>query len=67
MDRIKHWEDSLEQHHGKLRWVTNIEKDDESARMGGHIIGPPRAGDQHSAEELEEMGVVGIYVRESKP
>ena len=66
MDKIKDLNEELIQEHGKLKWVANVEKDDESVRLKGHIVGPPKADDQHSAEELDEMGVVGIYVRAHK-
>ena len=53
---------ALERKRWKLRWVANVDKDDDAAKMRGHIVGPPKAEDQFSAEELDEMGVVGIYV-----
>ena len=66
MDKTKDLNEELIQEHGKLKWVANVEKDDESVRFKGHIVGPPKADDQYSAEELDEMGVVGIYVRAPK-
>jgi hypothetical protein len=66
MDKTKDLYEELTQEHGKLKWVVNVEKDDESVRLKGHIVGPPKADDQYSAEELDEMGVVGIYLRASK-
>ena len=63
MDKTKDWDEELRQEHGKLKWIANVEKDDESVRLKGHIVGPPKADDQYSAEELDEMGVVGLYVR----
>jgi hypothetical protein len=66
MDKTKDLYEELIQEHGKLKWVANVEKDDESVRLKGHIVGPPKADDQYSAEELDEMGVVGIYVRAPK-
>ena len=66
MDKIKVWDEQLSQEHGKLKWIANVEKDDESIRLKGHIVGPPKADDQYSAEELDEMGVLGIYVRARK-
>ena len=66
MDKIKDWNDELAQEHGKLKWIANVDKDDENIRLKGHIVGPPKAEDQYSAEELYEKGVVGIYVRARK-
>ena len=66
MDKTKNLNEELIQEHGKLKWVANVDKDDESVRFKGHIVGPPKADDQYSAEELDEMGVVGIYVRAYK-
>jgi hypothetical protein len=63
MDKTKDWDEGLRQEHGKLKWIANVDKDDESVRLKGHIVGPPKADDQYSAEELDEKGVVGIYVR----
>ena len=66
MDKTKDWDEELRKEHGKLKWIANVDKDDESARLKGHIVGPPKADDQYSAEELDEMGVVGIYTRVRK-
>ena len=66
MDKTKDWEEELRQEQGKLKWMVNVDKDDESVRLKGHIVGPPKGDDQYSAEELDEMGVVGIYVRVRK-
>jgi hypothetical protein len=63
MDKTKDWDEGLRQEHGNLKWIANVDKDDESVRLKGHIVGPPKADDQYSAEELDEKGVVGIYVR----
>ena len=63
MDKTKDWDEDLRPEHRKLVWVANVEKDDESIRLKRHIVGPPKADDQYSAEELDEMGVVGVYVR----
>ena len=63
------WED-LEKGYGKLKWIANVEKDDMSVNVRGHMVGPPKAPDPYSAEEWDETGVVGIYVRvrkEKKP
>ena len=43
-----------------------VDKDDPYVSLKGHVLGHPRAEDQFSAEELSEMGVVGIYVRVRK-
>ena len=59
-------QDGLEEKHGKLKLIANVDKDDKSVRMKGHVVGPPRAEDQYSVEELEEKGVVGLYVRINK-
>lgn len=66
MDKTKEWDEELRKEHGKLKWIANVEKDDESVRVKGHIVGPPKADDQYSSEELDEMGVVGIYTRTRK-
>ncbi|MCG2778698.1 MAG: hypothetical protein L6406_23730 [Desulfobacterales bacterium] len=66
MDKTKDWDEELRQEHEKLKWMTNVDKDDESVRLKGHIVGPPKADDQYSAEELDEMGVIGIYIRVRK-
>ena len=66
MDKTKDWDEELRKEHGKLKWMANVDKDDEGVRLKGHIVGPPKAYDQYSAEELDEMGVVGIYVRSRK-
>ena len=66
MDKTKDWDEELRKEHGKLKWMANVDKDDEGVRLKGHIVGPPKADDQYSAEELDEMGVVGIYVRSRK-
>lgn len=65
---IKHeeWMQDIEREHGELKWVANLDKDDEITRAAGHIVGPPKASDQYTAEELDERGVVGIYVRARK-
>jgi hypothetical protein len=62
---IKHeeWMQDIEREHGELKWVANVDKDDEITRAAGHIVGPPKASDQYTAEEFDERGVVGIYVR----
>ena len=62
MDR-KEYEDAADKKHEKLKWIANVDKDDEGIRRKGYIIGPPKAEDQYSAEELEEKGVVGLYTR----
>lgn len=61
MDKTKDWDEELQREPGTLKWVANVDKDDESVRVKGHIVGPPKADDQYSAQELDEMGVVGIY------
>ena len=63
MDKIREWDEELRKEHGQLRWIANVDKDDESVRTKSHIVGPPKAEDQYSSEELDEMGVVGIYTR----
>jgi hypothetical protein len=66
MDKTKDWDEALRPERRKLVWVANVEKDDDSVRLKRHIVGPPKADDQYSAEELHEMGVVGVYVRIQK-
>jgi hypothetical protein len=66
MDRIRQWDEELRKQHGMLKWIANVDKDDESVRVKGHIVGPPKADDQYSSEDLEEMGVVGIYTQTRK-
>ena len=66
MDKTKDLYEELTQEHGKLKWVANVEKDDESVRLKGHIVGPPKADDQYSAEELDEMGVIETAGRDGR-
>ena len=66
MEKIKDWDEELRHEHGKLKWIANVDKDDESVIQKGYVVGPPKADDQYSSEELDEMGVVGIYVRTQK-
>jgi hypothetical protein len=62
MDR-KEYEDAA---HEKLKWIANVDKDDEGIRRKGYIIGPPKTEDQFSSEEFEEKGVVGLHIRLKK-
>jgi hypothetical protein len=57
------WWDNLEKNHGRLKWIANVDKDDPCINLKGHIVGPPRALDQFAAEELGQMGVVGIFLK----
>ncbi len=68
MGKKEDWWDDVERDHRGLKWIANVDKDDPSVSVKGHVLGPPRAEDQFSAEELSEMGVVGIYgkVRKDK-
>jgi hypothetical protein len=70
MGKKEDWREDLEREFGKLKWIANVEKDDINVNVKGYSVGPPKAADQDSAEELDETGVVGIYVRvrkEKKP
>jgi len=66
MDETKEWDEELRKQRGELKWMANVDKDDDSVRVKGHIVGPPKADDQYTSEELDEMGVVGIYTRTRK-
>lgn len=66
MDKTKEWDEELRKQRGELKWMANVDKDDDSVRVKGHIVGPPKADDQYTSEELDEMGVVGIYTRTRK-
>jgi hypothetical protein len=57
------WWDDLEKNHRRFKWIANVDKDDPCVNLRGHIVGPPRAVDQFSTEELCEMGVVGIFLK----
>ena len=59
MDKTKDWDEELRQEHGKLKWIANVEKDDESVRLKGHIVGPPKADDQYSAEKWMKWELLG--------
>ena len=48
------------------RWLTNLPRQEarrDRAYMRGKVIGPPRA---LTVEELEALGLVGVYVRPPK-
>jgi len=48
------------------KWLTNLRRVDDAGRIDlyeehGNLVGPPQAFGKFSQEELERMGVVGLY------
>ena len=56
----------------KLKWITNTyvpndgREDPERHRqwLKDKIIGEPKASEKYTVEQLKEMGLVGVYVKE---
>lgn len=48
-----------------MKWLTNMTKAEwammGAAYMMAHFCGRPKATEEHSVEELENWGMVGIY------
>ncbi len=47
------------------RWLTNIEPDNEQYKdyIAAHLIGPPKAAEKYTVEQLKELNIVGIYAK----
>ncbi len=44
-----------------LKWMTNLSEDEVYPEWCGYHIGRPRASATYTVEQLEEMGMVGVY------
>jgi hypothetical protein len=44
-----------------LKWMTNLSEDEVYPQWVGYHIGRPKASATYTVEQLEGMGMVGIY------
>jgi hypothetical protein len=53
-----------------LKWLTNIQKGaeyDMEKYYGAVVIGEPKATEHYTADQLADMGLIGVYRHEPAP